>query len=255
MLFVRRLIYIIIKTNNMKQIFFIAICLLSFLSCSTDDSNIQTPEMEDDEVIPTNQETEEPNDDDSDVNVYVVGEEGPAGGIVIYVNQDPDIEWQYMEASPVDISGDIEWGCGTIQIFEGMDSGTIGRGLINSIEIVTTHNSLDDYYNNPTQCSVTNNGSVAAQLTLEFEYGGYSDWHLPSRDEGVLLYDTLFATGLSSFDTEGFYWTSTEHHDQEGSAAVISFDGEPSDQHWGWIGKNWDSMEVLPIHIRAVRYF
>lgn len=244
----------------MKQTLLIAICLLSFFSCSNDDEVVQSVQEMEEEVISTNQETEEPDDsndnnDNSDSMVFELGEEGPAGGFIIYVNEDPDSPWQYVEAAPFDIEGDIEWGCVSSQIFSGEDTAAVGMGFINSTAIVDFHDSLDNYYDNPHQCDPSNNGIVAAKIAFAAQYGGFSDWHLPSRDEGILLYEVLFETGLSDFDTQGLYWTSTEHPDDAGAAAAISFDEDSGVQPWGWIGKNWDTSEVLPVHIRAVRYF
>lgn len=244
----------------MKQTFFIALCFLTLFSCSNDDEILKSTEEIEDETVSVDQETEETDDttndsDDSDSVVFVVGEEGPAGGFIIYVNQDPDSSWQYIEAAPIDIEGDIEWGCVSSQLFDDQSTTFIGTGLLNTTTIVDFHDALEDYYNNPDQCDSSNNGTVAAKVALEFEYGGFSDWHLPSRDEGLLFYDILFDTGLSDFETEGLYWTSTEHPNAMDAAAAISFDEDSGDQHWGWVGKNWNTSEVLPIYIRAVRYF
>ena len=168
---------------------------MSISSCSTDESSEITLEIDD---AGTNQETANnestTNTDTTNNNRnndFEIGDIGPAGGYIIYINEDPNSSWEYMEAAPEDITGAIEWGCATGEV-EGAQNIEIGTGRGNSLCIVDFHDSLDDYSNNPEQCNPSNNGTVAAMVALEYEFGGFDDWHLPSRAEGVLLVDVLF---------------------------------------------------------------
>jgi len=41
-------------------------------------------------------------DDDNATEVYNVGDTGPAGGFIFYVDEDNDHGWTYLEAAPVE---------------------------------------------------------------------------------------------------------------------------------------------------------
>lgn len=47
----------------------------------------------------------------------------------------------------------------------------------------------------------------ALDWAAELRTSGFSDWHVPTRDESALLY----ATVRSQIDAGGWYWTSTVH--------------------------------------------
>jgi hypothetical protein len=68
-----------------------------------------------------------------------------------------------------------------------------------------------DYYTNPTEYNINNDGTVAAKVCAEYslENGGvtYDDWFLPSKDELNLMYRNLKDQG--SFSTND-YWSSSE---------------------------------------------
>ena len=65
---------------------------------------------------------------------------------------------------------------------------------------------------------------------------GYSDWHLPSRDELIVMYNNI---GLGADNSGGFveqdYWSSSESYYSTNSveikAIVIDEDGDPSQEY------------------------
>jgi len=229
----------------MKKITLTAALLFAFFSCSTDEQT-EEPIV----TINTEETTEETSDPEA---TYVIGDQGPAGGFIIFDKGQETNGWRYIEVAPNDISGDIQWGCGTSGISNAVNI-DIGDGLANSIAILEHHNNLPNYYEEPEQCNSENNGSVAAKIALEFELNGFDDWHLPSINEGLLFNSVLFENDLGNFIEDDFYWTSTQHPQDVTSSATIWL-GDDSQQHWGWVGKQWDTNLVLPIHVRPVRYF
>ncbi len=126
---------------------------------------------------------------------YNVGDTGPAGGKIFYVNPNAGDEWTYLEAAPGDISF-VQWGGGGTSVnTTGTD---IGTGVSNTAAIVA---KLGD-----------NGGTnYAAKICSEYtrNYFGviYNDWFLPSRDELDELYGQKGSVG--NFESS-YYWSSSE---------------------------------------------
>ncbi len=183
-------------------------------------------------------------DDTTDEISYKVGNAGPAGGIIVYVDESKSNSFKYIEVAPTDIDGG-EWGCFNNPVVGARESG-IGMGMVNSQAIVAFHDNLDNFYNNPSNCSENSNGTVAAKACMDLVLGGFDDWFLPSEDEMFLIYKNLHLQGLGNFDTEFLYWSSTEHDDN----TAVATDFENGDQ--GYLPKQI-GLELTKI--RAVRYF
>jgi hypothetical protein len=109
--------------------------------------------------------------------VYSLGDTGPSGGIIFYVDRTRAEGSQYFEAACVGWSdgtcgGDdatdpkAEWGCFGSPI-TGADVTAIGTGEQNSADIVIG-------------CATD---GIAARLANALVLGGQSDWFLPSLDE------------------------------------------------------------------------
>jgi len=179
---------------------------------------------------------------------YQIGEIGPGGGYVFYDKGTYSDGWRYIEASSSDFSSSvaIEWGCFNKPVTAAR-SLEIGSGLTNSEAILTFHDALDDFYNNPSNCSSNSNGTVAAKICLDLVENGFSNWHLPSEKEGLLMYQNLHLQGMGNFIADGttLYWTSTEHDDN--TATAIDF----SNGNHGWLCKQC----AYNVKVRAVRYF
>lgn len=130
---------------------------------------------------------------------YAIGDVGPAGGFIFYVNPSYRADgWRYLEAAPHDQSAAAKWGCFREEI-EGARGGAIGDGRGNTHDMVaacTTH-------------------GTAADLCASYSLNGISDWFLPSIGELALMYRNLRATGLCDFGDGGYadnytYWSSTQ---------------------------------------------
>lgn len=137
---------------------------------------------------------------------YSIGDTGPAGGVVFYDKGSYSNGWRYIETNSVDLEI-YDWGCsGTL--INNCSSSSIGFGLFNSAQIVNFHDSLNNYYSNPSQCNPMNNGTVAAQKALLFEANNFSDWFLPSENELSLMYENLHLNSFGNF-TSTNYWSAT----------------------------------------------
>lgn len=117
----------------------------------------------------------------------------------------------------------------------------IGYGYSNTKLLVETigEYAYDGFY----KTKVTD---YPAKLCWEFEYNGFDDWFLPSRDELHLMYINLYKIGLGGFSSQN-YWSSSESEDSL-EAYFNMFSG------FGWYAKgarsNWNHFRV-----RAVRAF
>jgi hypothetical protein len=178
-----------------------------------------------------------------DIETYLIGDAGPAGGIIFYDKGSYTEGWRYAEAAPSDLAY-FEWGCAGSTIANSQSS-DIGKGLYNSGVILNFHDALLNFYTNPAVCSNLNNGSLAAKETLGFQLNGRKDWFLPSEDELALLYSNLDQAGLGNFIND-VYWSSTEN--DATTVKTIDFS----------TGMNGLSLKVPvanSVKVRCIRYF
>ena len=133
---------------------------------------------------------------------YGVGDTGPGGGIVFYVDLTRGPGSQYFEAAPVGAQVQRTWATGPNQSapVTGADGTAIGTGEQNTVEIVAQSGNLA--------------ATSAAVYCSELVSGGQSDWFLPSKDELNLMYTNLQSASmpLGGFST-GVYWSSSENVD------------------------------------------
>ena len=152
----------------------------------------------------------------ADLLICVVGDTGPGGGIVFYVDLNRPAGSRYFEAACVGWQNDCdgttadplaEWGCnGTL--ISGAGGHAIGTGEQNTADIVTG-------------CPTP---GVAAHLANDLVLGGQTDWFLPSKDELNEMFTNLHSpvTPLGGFSTDVFYLSSSE--DDDASAFAQRFD-------------------------------
>jgi uncharacterized repeat protein (TIGR02543 family) len=139
-------------------------------------------------------------------NCDVIGETGPAGGLIFYDKGEVSDGWRYLEAAPASTESTLkQWGSmGTLIGGTGLE---IGDGQSNTTTIVTwLNNNTDDTY----LCD--------ALVTNEVGYAVCDDWFLPSKDELDLMYTNLKVAGIGGFvesDTHCTYWSSSEHDADE----------------------------------------
>jgi hypothetical protein len=120
-----------------------------------------------------------------------VGSVGPAGGLIFFDKGTNSDGWRFLEAAPGDI-GAVSWGC--FGILTTVTSYAIGTGEQNTINIAAL-------------CGPNN----AAQLCLDYNFNGYTDWFLPSFDELTTMFSNLWANGLGNFNAlNGQYWSSSD---------------------------------------------
>jgi hypothetical protein len=162
---------------------------------------------------------------------YAVGDTGPAGGYIFYVNPKyAEDGWRYLEAAPFDQSAGAKWGCFRREI-PGARGTAIGTGRQNTADILAA-------------CSEP---GTAAFLCHHFDLNGVGGWFLPSRDELAEVYRALRANGDVYFGDAGIadnftYWASTQS--SADMAAHIDFPD---------FGRLHGDDKDFPRRVRAVR--
>jgi uncharacterized repeat protein (TIGR02543 family) len=127
-------------------------------------------------------------------NCDVIGEIGPAEGLIFYDKGSVSDGWRYLEAAPSDQSEGAQWGCYGTGIPDA--GGTaVGTGDQNTEAILLG-------------CATA---GIAARLCTSYNGGGFTDWFLPSKDELNLMYENLhyIGTPVGGF-AGGPYWSSSE---------------------------------------------
>ena len=151
----------------------------------------------------------------SDTRDTIVGDTGPAGGIIIYtaVNGFPvagtNTTANYLEAAPDNATEKyISWASSSYFFTDVEGTGTaIGTGKNNTQKI------LEIYVTDITE-------NYAAKACSQYSNGGKDDWFLPSKDELNALYE-------SNIIETGSFWSSSQINN---SSAWSQFfrDGDPS---------------------------
>lgn len=164
---------------------------------------------------------------------YAIGDVGPAGGFIFYENPNHAAEgWRYLEAAPFDQSAGARWGCFR-QLIAGARGTAMGTGKQNTADMIA---------------ACTEPGS-AAQLCASLVLNGVRGWFLPSRDELVLMYKNLRATGAARFQDTGLtdnftYWASSQQ------TADMSVHVDFAD-----LGRVHGDDKDFPRRVRAIRAF
>lgn len=162
---------------------------------------------------------------------YSIGDTGPAGGIVFYDKGFYSDGWRYLEAAPSDIG---EYAFGYYRPYNKVNNkmvGTaqpIGSGRYNTEKLVEYMDIVGKAYSN--NSGEATYSEYAAKKCLDYSYGEYDDWFLPSRDELCEMYKALRCPGgtnhgedcpdmshaaTSTEDTRNSfdyaYWSSSEY--------------------------------------------
>jgi len=105
---------------------------------------------------------------------YAIGDTGPAGGIIFYIDEADAHSWTYLEVAPqsTEWTSRVWGGFGTT--VSGADGTSIGTGEQNTIDIVTQFGTSEPYEGKT---------DYAAKLCSDLVIRGYDDWYLPSKDE------------------------------------------------------------------------
>ena len=129
-----------------------------------------------------------------------VGDTGPGGGKIFYVDMRRAAGSQYFEAACAGWQNycdgttpdpETQWGCKT-SLISGADGTAIGTGEQNTADILAG-------------CATS---GIAAQRADDYSNSGESDWFLPSKDELGQMYLEQITVG--GFSTDG-YWSSSEN--------------------------------------------
>ena len=143
--------------------------------------------------------------DSNKMKTYKVGDDGPAGGIIFYVNPDAEKDgWTYLEVAKKDL-GKYAFRSSSAQV--NYDTKTdIGEGKNNTDLLKEA--GIDTF--------------PAAKVCVEYNGGGKTDWFLPSKDELNLIYENLAKNNLIEFYEE-HYWTSSCDVTQSGGYAWAQY--------------------------------
>ena len=161
--------------------------------------------------------------------VYSIGDTGPAGGKIFYVNTDPAIvDWTYLEAAPSDFPDSYKWGNTTTEV--GKTGTAIGTGESNTAAIVAA------------MVAAGFTEEYAAKACADYTLGGKDDWFLPSRDELNELHKQRYSVG--GFSLNNIYWSSSE-----------ASSGNASMQNFSNFGNQFDLTKANSGDVRAVRAF
>ena len=164
---------------------------------------------------------------------YAPGDVGPAGGLIVYVNPNYATDkWRYLEAAPFDQSAGATWGCFRREI-TGARGTAVGTGAQNTRDMLAA-------------CP---DPGTAAALCANLSVNGVGGWFLPSRDELILVYKNLMATGAAEFGEADrrdnvSYWASSQL--TADMAAHIDF---------GDLGRPHFDDKDFPRRVRAIRAF
>ena len=166
---------------------------------------------------------------------YALGDKGPAGGFIFYINPNYQTDgWRYMEAAPDDL-GEMTWGTTDFAV-QGAAGTAVGTGKQNTIDIVNGDPSDN------TAADACANYNIAKDGVT------YDDWFLPSRDELEEIFNNLRLKGIGNFylnenNEYEAYWTSSQ---------------ADAEQCWGKCFETLITMGGLkeyPLYVRPVRAF
>lgn len=157
---------------------------------------------------------------------FAVGDYGPAGGIVFYVNGANGLK-----AAPADQDSGtgVVWGCYGTNI-AGASGSALGTGAQNTADILAAN------------CPET---TTAAKLVDAYSLNGFDDWYLPSLDESRTLYAQRNTVGafLPGSYVRTYYWNSTETHANYVLAKAFN------------TGLEQGMSKTIPLRVRAIRSF
>jgi hypothetical protein len=145
-------------------------------------------------------------DEEEPETVYELGDAGPAGGLIFYVDAADAFPWTYLEAAPASTEFSEIWSNVVKDpVGPGAQGTAIGTGKANTEAIVA-------------QAGLA---AGAAKACADLVAGGYDDWFLPSKGELAAIRDNLYVKDLGSFHGDN-YWSSTEYDEDEAYLSEFS---------------------------------
>jgi len=141
-------------------------------------------------VLPAHAQTTTPEEEPEPApQMFAIGDTGPGGGIVFYLEPGSD-GTMGLEAATADQSTAAQWGCFSPVDVIGATGTAIGTGALNTQAI------LDE------NCTDTPDAAMAAANVGP-------GWFLPSVDELNAMYTELHLNGLGGI-AGGSYWSSSQ---------------------------------------------
>jgi hypothetical protein len=199
---------------------------------------------------------------------YQIGDTGPAGGIVFYEKGTTSGDWRYLEATPVSaILEPTNWVPYDSEFAGSLFGGTstaIGSGKRNT-EII-----LEKLHEWGAPTADQDGREVAAKLCADLEYGGKSDWFLPSKDELNQMYLQRAILNVDSLDDvlaekrdystwenlwKKPFWSSSESDDGHVYDDSGKLYYHVWQQEFGNSGYQWDNWQAGENLVWAVRAF
>ena len=173
-------------------------------------------------VLPAHAQTTTPEEEPEPApQMFAIGDTGPGGGIVFYLEPGSD-GTMGLEAATADQSTAAQWGCFSPVDVTGATGTAIGTGALNTQAI------LDE------NCTDTPDAAMAAANVGP-------GWFLPSVDELNEMYTELHLNGLGGF-ADGFYWSSSQ---SSADARYRDF----------FSGGQFVHGKIFALRVRAVRTF
>lgn len=132
---------------------------------------------------------------DGSANLYDIGDEGPAGGLIFYVDKENDYDgWTYLEAAPA------TWTGGTSDPPHSLASGSFTRFPVTTDGLGDGKENTDAIIDDTSLFSAA--VSAVANASVSNGDETYEDWYLPSRQELELMYVNLRSNGDGGFRTD-----------------------------------------------------
>ena len=139
---------------------------------------------------------------------YIIGDVGPAGGVIFYDKGSNSDGWRYLEAASASHEfSEKVWG-GMYITVKGTET-AIGTGKSNTEQIVARFGNSE-----PHKFKADYAAKVCADLVVIKDGVTYDDWFLPSKDELMLYYDlshNLRGNYQEVLSESGYYWSSSEY--------------------------------------------
>lgn len=143
--------------------------------------------------------------------IKTTGYTGSAGGHVAYDMGEDNEGWRYLEIHPISLYHSSTNGTGAAwgvsEFISGL-SDQFGTGPQNTQIIANSVSS----------------SNCAAKLCNNLTLNGYSDWFLPSKDEALLIANSLKSANISNYNS---FWTSS----QSGTHYAYFLQGSSSGQY------------------------
>lgn len=162
---------------------------------------------------------------------YIVGDQGPGGGIIFFDKGIFSDGWQYLESTRSDQAESAQWGCRGL--FIGNTLVDIGYGNLNT-KLVTDKCFPDFLFSGDPDFR------LAFYYSTRLSLNGKEDWFLPSKEELLKMYQLKNTIG--GF-TNGAYWSSSEVRAED--AWIVEFSN----------GDTYDEFKSRKSRVRAIRRF